>query len=223
VDSQSIARRPVRARTSGWAVALARALARLGVRPNQVSLLSVIVSGLAGLCLVLAGRPNVAGVWAASLFVVAALAIELRLLCNLLDGMLAIEGGTGTRTGPLFNELPDRVADSLTLACAGYAAGGTWGPHLGWAAALLAVGTAYVRVLGGALGLAQDFRGPMAKQQRMQALVLACAAAAALRLAGFGPQTAARALLLALVLVVLGCVATLGRRTVGIARELQAR
>jgi phosphatidylglycerophosphate synthase len=223
MNAQPVTRRPVRARTSGWAAAIARTLARLGLRPNQVSLLSVIFSGVAGLALVLAGRGGLSAGWTAALLVVAALGIELRLLCNLLDGMLAIEGGMGTRTGPLFNELPDRLADALTLVCAGFAAGGAWGPHLGWAAALLAVGTASVRLLGGALGLAQDFRGPMAKQQRMQTLVLACAAAAALRLAGLGPQAAARALLVALVLVVLGCVLTLARRTAGIARGLRER
>lgn len=223
MQTAPIGRRPVRARTSGWAVATARTLARTGLRPNQVSLLSVIFSGLAGLCLVVAGQGGMSAVWAALLFTAAAVGIELRLLCNLLDGMLAVEGGMGTRTGPLFNELPDRVADALTLTCAGFAAGGAWGPHLGWAAALLAVGTACVRLLGGALGLPQDFRGPMAKQQRMHTLVLACAAAAALRLAGLGPQAAARALLLALVLVVLGCVLTLTRRTAGIARGLRDR
>jgi hypothetical protein len=37
--------------------------------------------------------------------------------------------------------------------------------------------TAYIRTLGGALGLSQDFRGPMAKPHRMWTMVLACAAA----------------------------------------------
>jgi hypothetical protein len=37
-------------------------------------------------------------------------------------------------------------------------------PVLGWLAALLACGTAYVRVLGGALGAAQDFCGPQASR-----------------------------------------------------------
>jgi hypothetical protein len=34
------------------------------------------------------------------------------------------------------------------------------------------MGTAYVRALGGAIGLAQDFCGPMAKQHRMALLTL---------------------------------------------------
>lgn len=51
------------------------------------------------------------------------------------------------------NEFPDRIADTLPLVPLGYAAGLPW---LGWLAALLAALTAYVRVFGGALGLAQD-------------------------------------------------------------------
>ena len=45
---------------------------------------------------------------------------------------------------------------------------------LGWLGALLAALTAYVRVFGGSLGFAQDFRGPLAKQQRMAVLTVAC-------------------------------------------------
>lgn len=48
-----------------------------------------------------------------------------------------------------------------------------WAKWLGWATALLAALTAYVRVFGGALGLAQDFAGIMAKQRRMAALNVA--------------------------------------------------
>jgi hypothetical protein len=38
----------------------------------------------------------------------------------------------------------------------------------------LAVVTAYIRVFGGALGFALDFRGPMAKQHRMAVLTVGC-------------------------------------------------
>jgi phosphatidylglycerophosphate synthase len=106
-----------------------------------------------------------------------ALAIVLRLLCNLFDGMVAVEGGKGTVTGALYNEMPDRLADSLFLVALGYA---TTMPWLGWLAALLAALTAYVRTLGGALGQAQDFRGPMAKPHRMWLLGIALALVALL-------------------------------------------
>ena len=41
------------------------------------------------------------------------------------------------------------------------------GSTLGWAAAVLALLTAYIRALSGSLGLPQRFLGPMAKQHRM--------------------------------------------------------
>lgn len=132
-------------------------------------MLSVGFAGLAGICLVLGARAVLP--WHIALLVIAAGLIELRLLCNLMDGMMAVEGGLGTKAGPILNELPDRFSDGMFLVCAGYAVTGpAWGADLGWAAVLLAVLTAYVRALAGSLGATQDFGGPMAKQQRMQVL-----------------------------------------------------
>ena len=71
----------------------------------------------------------------AALYFGAAAMIQLRLVCNLIDGMVAVEGGLGTKTGDVFNDLPDRLADVLLLAGAGYAAREV--PHaieLGWLA-----------------------------------------------------------------------------------------
>jgi phosphatidylglycerophosphate synthase len=66
----------------------------------------------------------------------AAAAIQLRLLCNLLDGMLAVEGGLKTPLGELYNEIPDRLADVAILAGAGASARDlTVGLALGCAAA----------------------------------------------------------------------------------------
>ncbi len=50
----------------------------------------------------------------------AALGIQLRLVCNLIDGMVAIEGGMKSPVGGLYNEVPDRIADPLLLIAAGY-------------------------------------------------------------------------------------------------------
>jgi len=41
-------------------------------------------------------------------------------VCNLLDGMVAIEGGLKTPAGELFNDVPDRISDPLILVGAGY-------------------------------------------------------------------------------------------------------
>lgn len=157
-------RRPIRARSSAWAQACAAALARWGLTPNTISSLSVVAAVLGAACCVLARSSPL---WLFG----TAVAIQLRLLCNLFDGMVAVEGGQRSVVGELYNEIPDRIADSLFLVAAGYAT--PW-PWLGWLGAVLAVATAYVRAFGAALGQGQDYAGPMAKQQRMAALTLAC-------------------------------------------------
>ncbi|MEO8367514.1 MAG: CDP-alcohol phosphatidyltransferase family protein [Pseudoxanthomonas sp.] len=161
-------RRPIAARATGWAKSLSTALAQSAITPNQISVISIFFAGVGALALV----------WAFSLpgLLLAAACVQLRLLCNLLDGMVAVEGGKQTATGALYNEFPDRIADSLLIVALGYAALHPW---LGWLGALLAALTAYVRVFGGSAGLAQDFRGPMAKPHRMAVLTVACLVGAA--------------------------------------------
>lgn len=213
-----IARRPIRARQTRWAAAAARWLTRAGVEPNTISLLSALFAGLAGLCLLLTRSAAPRG--RIGLLVTAALLIQLRLLANLLDGMVAIEGGRKTRFGELFNEFPDRLADVVILVCAGYAtAQSAWSEALGWAAAVLAVLTAYVRAFGAAVGGAQHFCGPMAKAHRMAVLTGACLLAAVE--SGLGrPSTV---MPLALGVVVVGCVVTLVRRSRRIMADLASR
>jgi phosphatidylglycerophosphate synthase len=159
-------RRPLKSRQTGWASALARLLLRTPLTPNSVSMTGIGFAAAGAACLVLAPQHS----W---LWLGAAGFIQLRLLANLMDGLIAVEGGRKSPTGALFNEFPDRIEDSLLLVAAGYAVGIA---VLGWAAALLAMGTAYVRALGGSLGLPQDFCGPMAKQHRMALLTLGAVA-----------------------------------------------
>lgn len=166
-DPQTESRRPLASRSSGLAQRAVSALLKTSVTPNQISVLSIVFALVGAFALLHA--PILP--W---LYFVAALCVQLRLVCNLLDGMVAVEGGKGSPVGSLYNEIPDRIADSLFLVAWGYAAGQGW---LGWAAALAAAVTAYIRVLGGALGQKQDFRGPMAKQHRMAALTIICAVA----------------------------------------------
>ena len=105
----------------------------------------------------------------------AAVCIQLRLLCNLFDGMVAVEQQQRTKSGEIFNELPDRFADAFILAGAGYASTEPgWLVELGWIAAVLALITAYVRSLGAAVGAGQHFLGPMAKQHRMALMTGMC-------------------------------------------------
>ncbi|MEC7760419.1 MAG: CDP-alcohol phosphatidyltransferase family protein [Pseudomonadota bacterium] len=109
--------------------------------------------------------------------ILAALCVQLRLLCNLLDGMVAVEGGKAAPDGAFWNEVPDRVADVLILVGVGLAVDE---PALGWAAGALAIATAYVREAAIAQGGEADFRGPMAKPQRMAAVTVAALVAVVL-------------------------------------------
>lgn len=143
-----------------------------------------------------------------------ALAIQARLICNLLDGMVAVEGGKKSPLGQIFNEFPDRIADSVLIVALGYCIGMS---AVGWFGALAAALTAYVRVFGGSLGLPQEFRGPMAKQHRMAVITLACLLGAA-ELAFNGTQFA---LITAAVVVALGSVVTCFTRTKAIANQLK--
>jgi phosphatidylglycerophosphate synthase len=160
--TDTVNRRPLRSRQTLWASALARLLLKTPLTPNAVSIAGIAFAAAGAACFVFAGGQPL-------LWFGGALAIQLRLLANLMDGLLAVEGGRKSPTGALYNEFPDRIEDALLLIAAGYGAGY---PTLGWAAALLAMGTAYVRALGGAIGLPQDFCGPMAKQHRMALLTV---------------------------------------------------
>lgn len=175
-------RRPLKTRSHGWAQALAAGLARAGVSPDAISVASV---GFA------VGATTLLWLWPtmvasemgqsvrAWVFIGAATCVQLRLLCNLLDGLVAVEHGRGGKLGALYNEVPDRLADVLFLVGAGYAARELpYAVTLGWAAAVLAVGAAYVRQTGAALGLGHDFCGPCAKPHRMFLLTVTLVAAA---------------------------------------------
>jgi phosphatidylglycerophosphate synthase len=212
------ARRPLKTRQAAWAGSLARLLVRTGISPNAISLASVLFA--LGAAVALFCTPNFAGGERALLLLLAMAGIQGRLLCNMLDGMVAIEGGRQTKSGEIFNDLPDRVADALIFVAAGYAARQhPFGVELGYLAAVLAVFTAYVRMLGGASGLKQSFMGPMAKQHRMFVLSLACV----LSIFETTFFSAGTVLWVALMVVSLGCVVTIWRRTQRIARELEAR
>lgn len=207
-------RRPLKTRSAGWAGKLADALGRAKISPDMISLASVVVAAI-GAWLLLASADATDGRRAA-LLVGAAVTVQLRLLCNMLDGMVAVEHGLGGPHGPIWNELPDRIADALFLVAAGYAVDMAW---LGWLCAVLAVLTAYVRELGRGLGQPADFSGPMAKPHRMFALTVACLVSAAEPLWGGGGEM----LGLGLLVIAAGAAITVARRTTHLARGLGPR
>lgn len=198
-------RRPIRARSSEWARRTASRLAQTGISPNQISVASIAFAAIGAAAL--AWWPTAAGL------VGCAVAVQGRLVCNLLDGMVAVEGGKKSSLGQIYNEFPDRIADSLLIIALGYA---IYMPWLGWLGALAAALTAYVRVFGGSLGLPQDFRGPMAKQHRMAVLTGGCALGA-IEIAINGTLYSLQA---AAWIIALGSVVTCVTRTRAIARQL---
>lgn len=201
-------RRPLASRSTAWAVYLASALVRAGVSPNTISVFSVLVASLGAYLLVCI--PTVGGLLGA------AVCVQLRLLCNLLDGMVAIEGKRQSATGALYNEIPDRIADSLFIVALGYAIDAS---SVGWYGALAAAVTAYIRVLGGTLGLKQDFRGPLAKPHRMAVITAGCVLGAIeLRFAGSHWILIATAWIIAI-----GSTITCGTRALAIARQLRSK
>ncbi|WP_193016412.1 CDP-alcohol phosphatidyltransferase family protein [Proteus sp. FME41] len=164
-------RRPIKARQTHWATQCSRWLQQKGATPNGISVFSMIFALLAGLTLFFALSYS-DGLLRSFLLILSAFMIQSRLICNLLDGMVAVEGGMKSPVGAVYNELPDRIADTLIILGVGYGLSSYFpmAITLGWIGAFFAVMTAYVRVLGGSCGLEQRFTGPMAKQHRMALL-----------------------------------------------------
>lgn len=214
-----ITRRPLSSRDTKWAQSTARWLAMCGLRPNVISILSFVSACMACVAFVVAGlmtQHSGRGL----LFLAAGVFIQLRLLCNLFDGMVAVEGGFKTKSGELYNELPDRFSDAVILVGASYALPVSAYLHaLGWLAAVLSIITAYVRALGGSAGAAQYFIGPMAKPQRMALLTLVCVVMAVLEFS----STPVNLVHPSLGVISAGCLITIARRIRRIAKELESK
>lgn len=206
-DEAAANRRPLTSRSSGWAKATAALLVRMNVSPNAISVISILFAAMGAAAFVYLQSPLG--------LVLAAICVQLRLLCNLFDGMVAIEGGRQSAVGGLYNEIPDRIADSLFIVAMAYSIGE---PTLGWFGALAAAITAYVRTLGASLKLAHDFRGPMAKPHRM-AVITAASVLGAIEL---WLNQSHWALLTAAWIIAVGSVLTCGTRTLAIAKQLKA-
>lgn len=165
-------RRPIASRESGWAKASARWLAERNVSPNFISVLSIVFSIVAFVAFYL--DSNATGNHTVFM-ILAIIGIEGRLIMNLFDGMVAVEHNKKSVVGGLYNEVPDRVADSFIILGAGLLAKGEpYGMDLAYVATILAVVTAYIRTLGASLNCGHHFLGPMAKQHRMAILAVSC-------------------------------------------------
>lgn len=195
-------RRPLASRSWKISERIAQWLAAHHVSPNVISVTGMFCGIAAGAMLFATqqmGQPQ----WI--FWLGGALFIQLRLLANLYDGMVAVLRQIRSPAGELFNEIPDRVSDTATLIGFGYAAGSQ--PLLGFVAALFAIFLAYLRAQGKVAGAHQEFCGPMAKQQRMATVTITAVICAI-----FSVAVAWRLPTIALWLIILGCIVTCVRR-----------
>jgi phosphatidylglycerophosphate synthase len=201
-------RRVLKSRDTNWARTIAKALASSNISPNQISVLSVLFAMIATMFFYAAYLNH-----SRILLILAIAGIQLRLICNLMDGLVAIEFNKKSKTGDLYNEIPDRLGDAAIILGAGlYVQQLPYGMHLAWACVALSILTAYIRTLGASLGHGHKFLGPMAKQHRMALLTVAILIEA---IVGFD------AIYYSLWIMLVGLVLTNIRRTIGIAKALE--
>jgi phosphatidylglycerophosphate synthase len=189
-----------------------------GVAPNAISTAGMIAGIAAGCALAATSHYPPGRLW----FLAAAALVQMRLLANMLDGMVAIETRKASPVGELYNEVPDRVSDAAMFVGAGYAAGGN--PALGYIAACLAVFLAYLRAQGKVAGAHQEFCGPMAKPQRA-CVITVVAVYCAVAPDGWHPhfnETFSGMLSLTLAVIILGEIWTAIRRLRRIVRALRS-
>lgn len=191
-------------------------MVRLGIGPNVISISSMAFAVTASACMVLSSSAE--GLTFRLLCVLAAAGVQLRLIANLMDGVVAEQADQASLSGRLLNEWPDRVSDVLLLFGFGLLViepGGWW---LGIVAGCGALLTAYCREIGRAVDAPMCFVGPMAKPQRMAVLTAVLLLFAAWPTTGrtmfWGPSGSWGMPALTLWLIIAGCVLTSARRLI---------
>lgn len=195
-------RRPIPNMFRATANAAVRFCAKHDIHPDTVSYASVVAAFIAAACFYFSGRQP----W---MLLAGPVFCYVRLWCNMLDGMVALETGKASTRGEVINELPDRVSDVVIFI--GVAHSGLCMVELGYWAAILSVMTAYVGTLGQAVGAGRTFNGVMAKPYRMVVLHVAAWAmfvviASGTELTLFGRLTLLDA---GLICVIAGCLQTM--------------
>jgi phosphatidylglycerophosphate synthase len=215
--SKAIDRRPIATRNRKWAQDATAWLASRNVSPNAISVAGMCACIIGGIAIGFTSLVDFRILW-----LIGALGAQLRLTANMLDGMVAIASSRTSKTGELYNEVPDRISDAAVFIGAGYAWGGN--VTLGYVATILAIFTAYVRAAGKIAGAPNEFCGPMAKQHRMLVITLVCVYAAitprSWQMITFNTSQIG-VMTLGLVIIIAGCVITVARRIARIVHELK--
>lgn len=211
-------RRPIGARNARWSQIMVHWLSKTGITPNSISVVGMLAGVGAGVLFYSTGSLDYGerAVW-----LVGAGLVLVRLLANMLDGMVAVETGISSAIGELYNEIPDRISDAAILAGAGYALGSS--ATVGLIAVCVAFFVAYVRSAVKTAGAPTDFCGPMAKQQRMLVVAGAAVFMGVMPLAWqlkWGPDQEWGIMAAALLVVIVGGTITAARRIFHAARSL---
>lgn len=207
-------RRPIKSRNTRWAEAASQFLVQLGVSPNTISVVGMLAAVAAGVSFYLTGVAT--GSAQRAFWFGAGILCQVRLLCNLFDGMVAVKRNVASAKGELYNEVPDRLSDAAVFIGLGYSAGGNMA--LGYIAALVSVFVAYVRVAAKSMGAPHDFCGPLAKPQRM---ALATVVAVYMALSPVAWRSPWGEPGVVLVIVIVGGVVTALRRLIRAANHLK--
>src|SRR5438093_10490556 len=214
---EAMDRRPIATRNRKWAQTATAWLAARNVSPNAISIVGMCACIVGGVALGLTSVCDYRILW-----LIAALGAQLRLTANMLDGMVALASGRASKTGELYNEVPDRVSDAAVFIGAGFAWGGDI--TLGYIATILSIFTAYIRAAGKIAGAPNEFCGPMAKQHRVLVITVICLYSAAVPRAWqilHFDKLDVGVMSLSLALIVAGCLITIVRRLNRIARALR--
>lgn len=177
-------------------------LAARRVNPDVLSALAVVVAALGGACLALAASVPL-------LLLAVPLLAAVRLLLNVLDGAVARRGGVARPMGEMWNELGDRVCDTLFMG--GLAFHPAVDTRLVAAAVVAALLASYAGITARAAGGVRQYTGVMSKPGRMVLLAIAA------------PLTFItsdnRCLNLGLIIIAVGALITLIQRLIAARRE----
>ena len=183
---------------------LERLAVRTGISADALTLLAVPVAALGGACLALSGPAP----W---LLLAVPLLAALRLILNLLDGMVARSTGSTHPMGEVWNELGDRLADVLFIGGLAFVPGVD--PRLAMSAVVAALLASYAGITSRAAGATRQYGGVMSKPGRMVALGVAAPVAFVT-----GDSTW---LIIAAVVICIGSLVTLAQRVLAARAELE--
>lgn len=181
---------------------LGRALAGVGITPNAITALGVLLT-IVGAVLVAQERP-----------VAALLILVMGSLADTLDGVVARATGGGTRLGAFLDSSADRIADAAVFASATYVGTLRGDPVLFWGAlAALSASffVSYARAKAESLGITATV-GPGPREARLFLVLLG--------IAGWALFGALAAFTAAVVAVAILATITLVQRTAVVARSL---